>query len=263
MSDLGDVFDAGRDEFAVLGPVLWNPIGEATVAEAGLRPGERVLDVCCGAGSSAIPAARAVGSDGHVDAIDLAERLLEQGRANARDLPQLTFTHADATRWDTTGYDVVQCVFGVFFLPDMDAASARLAGLAKPGGRFVVTTWGEHAIWPVPEILGDAVVAEGGAPQASPGRGPGERICTPDKLRGWLTGLGLEDVRVVTFEHSMPLDDTTSWAIVMGSAMRMRLKGLPESLLPKVRARFVDLLRDRKVDRMNAVSLIGIGRTAE
>ncbi|MFC4853358.1 class I SAM-dependent methyltransferase [Actinophytocola glycyrrhizae] len=263
MSDLGDVFDAGHDEFAVLGPVLWNPIGEATVAEAGVAPGERVLDVCCGAGSSAIPAARAVGAGGHVDAIDLAGRLLEQGRANAAGLPQLTFTHADATRWDTTGYDVVQCVFGVFFLPDMDAACARLAGLARPGGRFVVTTWGEHAISPVPEILGEAVVAEGGEPKASAGRGPGARINTPGMLGDWLSGLGLGDIRVATVEHSMPLDDDTSWAIVMGSAMRMRLSGVTESLLPRVRARFVDLLRARKVDRMNAVSLIGIGRTAQ
>ncbi len=263
MSDIGDVFDAGKDEFAVLGPVLWNPIGAATVAEAGLRPGDRVLDVCCGAGASAIPAARAVGTGGHVDAIDLAERLLEQGRANAADLPQLHFTHADATQWATTGYDVVQCVFGIFFLPEMDAAAARLASLVKPGGRFVVTTWGEHAISPVPEILGEAVVAEGGEAGPRLSGGPAARISTPDKLRGWLTGLGLDDVRVVTFEHSMPLDDDTSWAIVMGSAMRMRLSGLTESVLPKVRARFVDLLRDRKVDRMNAVSLIGVGRMAE
>lgn len=263
MSDLGDVFDAGQDEFAVLAPVLWNPLGEATVAEAKIRPGERVLDVCCGAGSSALPAALAVGPDGHVDAIDLAERLLEQGRARAADLPQLRFTHADATRWDTTGYDVVQCVFGVFFLPDMDAASARLASLARPGGRFVVTAWGEHAISPVPEILGEAVVDAGGAPEGSPGRGPGSRINTPDRLRDWLTGLGLTDVRVATVEHSMPLDDTTSWAIVMGSAMRMRLRGVADDLLPRVRDRFSELLRTRQVDRMNAVSLIGIGRTAE
>lgn len=263
MSDLGDVFDAGHDEFAVLGPVLWNPIGAATVDAAGIQDGDRVLDVCCGAGASAIPAARAVGADGRVDAIDLAERLLEQGRAAAPDLPQLRFTHADATRWDVSGYDVVQCVFGVFFLPDMDAASARLASLARPGGRFVVTTWGEAAVSPVPQILGDAVVAEGGAPEDSAGRGPGARINTPDKLTAWLTGLGLTDVRVVTFEHSMALDDTTSWAIVMGSAMRMRLSGVTARLLPKVRARFVDLLRARKVDRMNAVSLIGIGRTAQ
>lgn len=263
MSDVGDVFDAGQDEFAVLAPVLWNPMGAATVAEAGIAAGDRVLDVCCGAGSSAIPAARAVGPDGHVDAIDLAERLLEQGRANAGDLPQLHFTHADANRWSGSGYDVVQCVYGVFFLPNMDADCARLVSLLRPGGRFVVTTWADGAITPVPETLGDAIVAEGGEPQGSAGRGAGGRIDTPGTLEDWLTGLGLTDIRVSTVEHSMPLDDTTSWAIVMGSAMRMRLGGVTDGVLPRVRARFADLLRTRKVDRMNAVSLIGIGRMAQ
>ena len=260
MADLGDVFDAGRDEFAVLAPVLWNPIGAATVAEAGIRAGERVLDVCCGAGASAVPAAEAVGPEGRVDAVDLADGLLAHGRAHASGLSQLRFHHADATQWMTGGYDVVQCVFGVFFLPDMDADSARLAAL---GRRFVVTTWHEDAISPVPQILGDAIVAEGGAPEGSAGRAPGGRIDTPGKLHHWLAGLGLTDVRVSTFQHSMPLDDTTSWAIVMGSAMRMRLRGVADGVLPRVRVRFEELLRDRKVDRMNAVSLIGMGRMAQ
>jgi SAM-dependent methyltransferase len=263
MGDLGDVFDAGQAEFGVLGPVLWNPIGEATVAEAGPRPGERVLDVCCGAGASAIPAARAVGAGGHVDAIDLAERLLERGRVDAVGLPQLTFSHADATQWPQRDYDVVQCVFGVFFLPDMDAGSARLVSLLRPGGRFVVTVWGEGAISPVPEILGEAVVAEGGQPEQGTGRGPAGRVSTPEKLTAWLTALGLRDVRVVTKQHQMPLDDVTAWAIVMGSAMRVRLNGVMPSLLPRVRTRFLDLLAARKVEHMNAVSLIGVGRTAQ
>jgi ubiquinone/menaquinone biosynthesis C-methylase UbiE len=238
-------------------------MGEATVRHAGIQPGERVLDVCCGAGASAIPAARAVGPGGHVDAVDLAERLLHQGRRNAEDLPQLTFTHADATAWPLDGYDVVQCVYGVFFLPDMTADSAKLTTRLRPGGRFVVTTWAEQAITPVPEILGAAVDAEGGTPRDSAGRAVGARINTEEKLASWLEELGLHDISVVTEQHYLPLDATTSWAIVMGSAMRMRLNGLADSVLPRVRARFADLLADRKVDRMNAVSLIGIGRTAQ
>jgi SAM-dependent methyltransferase len=259
--DVGDVFDAGQQHFAVLAPVLWNPLGEATVAQARLQPGERVLDVCCGAGSSAIPAARAVGPGGHVDAVDLAEQLLEQGRGNANGLTQLDFVHADATTWPHKDYDVVQCAYGIFFLPDMDADADRLVSLLKPGGRFVVTTWHRDAIMPVPEILGEAVVAEGGQPAKS-GRGPSWRIDQTETLRAWLAERGLRDVRVVTKEHRMPLDETTAWAIVMGSAMRMRLNGLAESVLPKVRTRFLDLLTARKVDHMNAVSLIGVGRTA-
>jgi hypothetical protein len=60
----------------------------------------------------------------------------------------------------------------------------------------------------------------------------------------------------------MPLTDETAWAIVMGSAMRLRLNGVTPGVLPQVRARFLDLLTTRKVDHMNAVSLIGVGRTA-
>lgn len=262
MADLGDVFDAGQAEFDLLTPLLWSPLGAATVRVAAPRPGDRVLDVCCGAGSSAIPAARAVGETGHVDAIDLADRLLDLGRAKAADLPQLTFTHADATTWAQADYDLVQCVFGVFFLPDMDASVARLTTLLKPGGTFAVTVWGEGAIEPVPQILGEAVTDVGGTPSGSPGRAAGADLNTPDKLTAWLDRLGLRDIEVRTVEHQLPLDERTSWAIVLGSAMRVRLNAVGETLLPRVRERFEELLATRKVDAMNAVSLIGVGRTA-
>jgi len=262
--DLGAVFDAAHQHFAVLAPILWNPMGQATVRLADPRPGERVLDVCCGAGASAIPAARAVGPTGRVDAIDLSEQLLAQGRANAPDLTQLHFTAADATTWsgNDDGYDLVQCVYGVFFLPNMDADSARLATLLRPGGRMVVTTWGRGSIMPVPVILAEAVRAEqAGATEPPAGRGPGERIETPESLGAWLTGLGLRDVTVTEQPHTMPLDADSAWALVMGSAMRLRLAGVER--VDRVRERFVDLLADRKVHGMNAVSLIGMGRTAE
>jgi SAM-dependent methyltransferase len=261
VADVGDVFDAGQEEFAALGPVLWNPLGEATVAAVRPRPGDRVLDVCCGAGASAIPTARAVGPEGHVDAVDLAERLLEQGRAGAKDLPQLEFVHADAAAWQGRDYDVVQCVYGIFFLPDMDASVDRLVSLLKPGGRFVVTTWAHGAITPVPEILGEAVAAEGGEPSEDV-RGDSWRIDKPETLTEWLVARGLRDVQVAIKNYRTPLTEKTAWSIVMGSAMRVRLIGVAEEVLPRVRARFVDLLVTRKVEHMSAVSLIGIGRTA-
>jgi ubiquinone/menaquinone biosynthesis C-methylase UbiE len=51
--------------------LLWDPLGEAYVDLVAPAPGDRVLDACCGAGASAIPAARAVGASGTVDAVDL------------------------------------------------------------------------------------------------------------------------------------------------------------------------------------------------
>jgi ubiquinone/menaquinone biosynthesis C-methylase UbiE len=124
---VGDHFDAGHDHFDALTGPLWDPVGQATVAVTRPVPGERVFDACCGAGASAIPAAEAVGPDVRVDAVDLADRLLDLGRARAAGLPQLSFHHADVTTWAGGPYDAVQCVLGLFFLPDMTAGLRAMA----------------------------------------------------------------------------------------------------------------------------------------
>jgi SAM-dependent methyltransferase len=264
--DLGAVFDAAHTEFAVLSPLLWEPIGAATTKRSAPRPGDQVLDVCCGAGSSAFPAADAVGPTGQVDAIDLADRLLEQGRTRAAALgvDHLRFTRADATTWPGVagGYDVVQCVFGVFFFPDMDIGGAHLVGLLRPGGRFTATTWERSAIKPVPDILVDAIRQEGaGDPTPSDEPSPLERIDTPDTLTDWLASLGLRDIEVTEFRHSMPLGPDNAWALVMGAAMRALLMGMDAGTVRRVRDRFVTLLAERGVHTFNATTLIGTGRT--
>ena len=264
--DLGAVFDAAHAEFAILSPLLWEPIGAETTARSAPRPGDRVLDVCCGAGSSAFPAAEAVGPAGLVDAIDLAERLLEQGRARAAELGlgHLRFTMADATTWPGIdgGYDVVQCVFGVFFFPDMDIGSAHLVSLLRPGGRFTATTWGREAIKPVPEILVDAIRQTGaGDPAWSDAPRQPDRIDTPESLAAWLSALGLRDIEVTEFPHRMRFDPETAWALVMGAAMRAMLMGMDDATVERVRTRFTTLLVERGVDTFNATTLIGTGRT--
>lgn len=264
--DLGAVFDAAHVEFAVLSPLLWDPMGRATVERAALRQGERVLDVCCGAGSSALPAAEAVGPTGRVDGIDLADALLDQGRAlaAARGLDHLYFTKADATTWPTGDYDVVQCVYGVFFLPDMDAGSAHLVSRLRPGGRFVVTTWERSAIAPVPQLLVEAIRGVGaGAPPDTATRSVGARINNPADLTAWLTGLGLRDVTVTQVPRLVPMDADVAWTIVQGAAMRGLLMGLSPDVVERVRGRFGELVTERGSDTFNATSLIGIGRTAE
>ena len=62
---------------------FWARAGERTVHLAGLAPGKRVLDVCCGSGATAIPAGEAVGRFGTVLAVDIADALLQLGRGKA------------------------------------------------------------------------------------------------------------------------------------------------------------------------------------
>lgn len=88
-----DCFDAGPLEF-------WARYGRRTVDRLRLRPGARVLDVACGTGASALPAAHAVGPTGHVIGVDLAERLfvLAQEKAARQKLVNLEFRQGDMTR---------------------------------------------------------------------------------------------------------------------------------------------------------------------
>src|SRR5215469_18716764 len=123
-------FGAAADHYGVASLGFWDRFGAATVARLGLAAGGSVLDLCCGAGASAIPAAREVGPAGHVLGIDVAGPLLELARARAarEGLANVEFRQGDAT---CTGqpdgsFDAVVCVFGVFFAADMTAFIAEM-----------------------------------------------------------------------------------------------------------------------------------------
>jgi trans-aconitate methyltransferase len=262
-SRLGELFDAAHAEFARWMPLLWVPMGEATVARADIGWGDRVLDVCCGAGASAIPAARAVGPQGHVDAIDLAPTLLNQARRTAigQDLTQLEFSYADATTWTppSGSYDIIQCAYGVFFFPDMDNDSRRLVTLLKPGGRFTVTTWDQHAIVAIGQALGPALAEQGHTMERLAPSVAAARIHTPELLRQWLGSLGLRDLAVTTVNLEIPLDGERAWSFVLGTGLRSLLDGLSEPQQTQLRDDFVTGLAEHRIDSLNATSHIGVG----
>jgi SAM-dependent methyltransferase len=145
-------YAAAADHYRLPALSFWDRFGSARVARLPLAPGHRVLDLCCGAGASALPAARAVGPGGQVLGVDLAVPLLELARARAagEGLANVEFRHCDATRTQLPdgSFDAVVCVFGVFFVRDMTAFAAEmmrairaalmLASAAAAGNRYAV-----------------------------------------------------------------------------------------------------------------------------
>ncbi len=103
------IYGAAADHYGLASLGFWDRFGTATVSRLGLAAGDSVLDICCGAGASAIPAARAVGAAGRVIGIDVAGALLDLARARAahEDLASVEFRQGDATRTglpDGSGY---------------------------------------------------------------------------------------------------------------------------------------------------------------
>lgn len=255
-------FDAAAADFTALGRHLWEPIGEATAAAAGIRAGARVLDACCGTGASAIPAARLVGEDGVVDAIDLSGPMIGELRRLSADLPQLRAHQVDATAWETDGYDVVQSALGIFFLPDMTAGTEQLIARARPGGRVVFTIWREGAMVTAGRHVGRAMAAvTDSAPP--PERQPSliDRINQADSYAEWLSGRGLSDVDVAVNELRLTMTPEVAWLVVIGSGFRGVLADLEPGDVEKVRERYLDSLRAEGVTELDATTLIGSGHS--
>ncbi|OXM52909.1 class I SAM-dependent methyltransferase [Amycolatopsis alba] len=253
-------FDAAAADFTALGRHLWDPIGAATVAAAGIGEGSRVLDACCGTGASAIPAARAVGTGGVVDAIDLSGPMIGELRRISADLPQLRAHEADATAWDTDGYDAVLSALGIFFFPDMTAGTERLISRVRPGGRAVFTIWRGGAMVTAGRHVGRAM-AEVTASEPPPEREPGliDRINQVGTYADWLSGRDLSDVDVVVNELRLTMTPEVAWLVVIGSGFRGIVDDLEPGVLEQVRERYLDSLRAEGVTELDATTLVGSG----
>jgi len=224
---------------------FWHRFGRRTVERLGLRPGESVLDVCCGSGGSALPAAEAVGPEGKVIAVDLAERLVALGEAKARTkgLGNIEFKTGDMLTlgYNDASFDTVICVFGIFFVPDMAAAAKELWRMVKPKGRLAVTTWGPELFEPANAAFWQAIGEE--RPDLSRGFNPWERISTPAGLRAMLGEAGIFDVEIVAEAGSHPIASPEDWwLIAMGSGYR--------GTLAQLDARTFDCVREKNLARL-------------
>ena len=134
--------EAVRDMFDRIAPV-YDPMNRAmtlgldtrwrrmTVA-AVVRPGDRVLDVCCGTGDLALASAAA---GAHVVGLDFSERMLARARAKSGDVEWVR-GDAAALPFADGEFGAVTVGFGIRNLEDMERGLAEIARVLEPGGRF-------------------------------------------------------------------------------------------------------------------------------
>jgi SAM-dependent methyltransferase len=117
--------------------------GEALVSTLDIKKGLKVLDLGCGDGTTALPAAQ-LGAD--VLGVDIARNLVEAGnrRAKEQGLSNLRFQEGDASDLEglpDKSFDLVVSIFGAMFAPKPFEVAKEMVRVARPGGRIVMGNW--------------------------------------------------------------------------------------------------------------------------
>ena len=212
--------------------------GQRTVERLGLQPGEFVLDVCCGVGASAIPAARAVGTGGRVIGIDLAAGTVAHGRerASAEGLGNVEFRQADFEQvyFRPESFDAVVCVFGIFFFPDMTTALKKMWRFLRPGGRIAITTRGPEIFEPADSLFSEAVRRERADLYKT--FTPWDRLTSPEKVRALFAAAGIPEVAIEAEDHPHVLESAEDfWTLAMGTGYRGTIDQLTDEQAERVR----------------------------
>jgi ubiquinone/menaquinone biosynthesis C-methylase UbiE len=259
-------YGAAADHYRLAALSFWDRFGIATVSRLRLAPGDTVLDVCCGAGASAIPAARAVGPAGHVLGIDVAAPQLELARARAADeeLANIEFRLGDATRTGLPdgGFGAVVCVFGVFFAPDMTAFVREMWRLVMPGGVLAVTTWGPDLFEPANSQFWRCVGEV--EPALFKAFNPWDEITTPAALAGLFSRAGVPHPAVVAAAGQHQLDHPGRfWDVALGSGYRATVDALSPDQRNRVRERLLSRLRSDEVTSLRTDVVFGTAERPE
>jgi SAM-dependent methyltransferase len=197
----------GMEEYTTL---VTGPFGRLAMDRLSVASGERVLDIGCGTGPTAVEMARRVAPGGAVRGVDISPSLIAAARERAsRDgVDNVEFAVADAQTADlgAAAFDAVFSQFGVMFFSDPAEAFANLRRSVRDGGRIAFACWQAVTANEWMLVPGAAVVGVTGEPPPMPAPGePGPfSLADPDHVEHLLTGSGFRSIDVVP--HSVEVE---------------------------------------------------------
>lgn len=186
---------------------LTTPVTQRLLELASIEPGHRVLDIACGTGEPALPAADVVGTNGYVLGTDISAEMLAVARDKAQDqgLTNVEFRQVDAEELEAEpdSFDAVTCRWGIMFMPNPTGCLRRAHSALKPGGRIALSVWGkpERNPWIALPVMVLRKYVDMPTPQ------PGEpgilAFADGDRLVSTLREAGFRDVEIEEMELPM------------------------------------------------------------
>lgn len=200
---------------------------EAVFPRLAVRPGDRVADIGCGFGDTAIKLARQVGPYGHVTGFDCCGSFIDLARldAVAAHVPNASFRKADAERALPKGtYDFIFARFGTMFFANPVAGLRTMRLALKPGGRMTHIVWAERAANPWFCAARDHLLTH--LPPPPPDNencGPGPfSMSDPDQLGHQMRIAGYEDIRFERVETEVlvgrDIEEAIGFTLALGPA---------------------------------------------
>ena len=201
-------------------PAIGRPLADALVDLAGVRAGQRVLDVACGTGVVARVAAERVGAAGLVAGVDINPGMLAVARSTPAGGGPVTWHEApaDALPFPDGSFDVVLCQLGLQFFPDRLAALREMRRVLAPAGRALVLVPG-----PAPEIF--VILEEALAAHYTPDVAAFVQVVfslhEPGELRGLMTEAGFRrsDARAQSTTLPLPSPEEFLWQYVASTPL--------------------------------------------
>jgi ubiquinone/menaquinone biosynthesis C-methylase UbiE len=214
VASITEGFAAAADRYDADGTEFFQQTGAWLVETAGIPNEAWVLDVGCGKGAVALPAAQAVGPNGHVLGIDLAAPMLAHARDRAQQagLSNVSFREGDAANlaWEPDTFDVVLGANVVQFLPRTAQTVTRWREVLVPCGLLgIAWTVGQEARWAPVLAAIDAY-----APDGVPGFGAFMRrppFGSAGAFEDLVTGSGFEHVATVTRDFTTTYRNPEQW----------------------------------------------------
>lgn len=223
-------------------------LGTAAIERAAPAPGERVIDVGCGCGSTSLEIARRAGTAGSVLGVDISAPMLGVARERAS-AANVRFETADAQThaFPAASFDLVFSRFGVMFFADPTAAFRNLRGALRPSGRIVFLCWQALARNPWMTVPLAALASVVPLPPPPPPDAPGPfSFGDPERVRGILSSAGFGEIAFEPLEQKVwiggkgaSLDESAQFALQLGPAGAAFRDAAPEQ-----RDRVAKVVRD-------------------
>ncbi|MGN6515196.1 MAG: class I SAM-dependent methyltransferase [Rhizomicrobium sp.] len=221
--------------------LMLNAITDALMPFACAASGERVLDVGCGNGTTALRLGMAVRPNGSVAGVDISRPMLEVARARAQAMnAEIAFVEADASTHDFQPvFDLVFSRFGVMFFEDPVAAFANIRKALTPKGRIAFVCWrpfAENAWASVPFAAAKHLLPE--QPASDP-HAPGPfALADAARTKDILTKAGFANIRIEKLDSvsnfGANLDEAAEESLRVGPLARAATD-LPDETRTKIR----------------------------